>query len=128
MIDYFQYFNNKLFDKDYDLYNNFESNEGNENQNQNNEKDAVKDDFMKKQIEACIDCENHTKNYASLINKGCCYNIRNKNIYSNKDIKLKKIKKMKNYNIKKGDWQCKYCFNINFHFRVECNVCHNDRN
>ena len=60
MIDYFQYFNNKLFDKDYDLYNNFESNEGNENQNQNKEKDAVKDDFIKKQIEACIDRENHT--------------------------------------------------------------------
>jgi len=50
MIDYFQYFNNKLFDKDYALYNNFESNEGNENQNQNKEKDAVKDDFIKKQI------------------------------------------------------------------------------
>ena len=28
--------------------------------------------------------------------------------------KKKKIKKMKNYNIRKGDWQCKYCYNINF--------------
>ena len=69
MIDYFQYFSNKLFDKDYDLYNNFESNEGNENQNQNKEKDAVKDDFIKKQIEACIDCENDKENFASLINE-----------------------------------------------------------
>ena len=37
--------------------------------------------------------------------------------------KKKKIKKMKNYNKRKGDWQCKYCFNINFHFRIICNIC-----
>ena len=42
--------------------------------------------------------------------------------------KKKKIKKMKNYNIRKGDWQCKYCFNINFHFRIICNVCRKNKN
>ena len=37
--------------------------------------------------------------------------------------KKRKIPKMKIYNYKKGDWQCQYCFNINFHFRKKCNVC-----
>ena len=40
--------------------------------------------------------------------------------------KKRKIKKMKNYNKRKGDWQCKNCGNINFHFRTICNIC--DRN
>ena len=45
------------------------------------------------------------------------------NIDTPNQFKKKKIKKMKNYNIRKGDWQCKYCFNINFHFRIVCNIC-----
>ena len=49
---------------------------------------------------------------------------KNNNIHNKK----KKIKKMKNYNIRKGDWQCKNCNNINFHFRIICNVCHKNKN
>ena len=37
--------------------------------------------------------------------------------------KKKKKQKMKSYNIRKGDWQCEHCKNINFHFRNVCNVC-----
>lgn len=41
--------------------------------------------------------------------------------------KKRKIKKMKNYNIRKGDWQCNNCNNINFHFRTVCNICKNSK-
>ena len=37
--------------------------------------------------------------------------------------KKKKINKLKNYNIKKGDWLCPKCNNLNFHFRTVCNIC-----
>ena len=37
--------------------------------------------------------------------------------------KKKKINKLKNYNIKKGDWLCPKCNNINFAFRTVCNIC-----
>ena len=43
--------------------------------------------------------------------------------YNNKIKKKKKINKLKNYNIKKGDWLCPKCNNINFSFRVKCNIC-----
>ncbi len=55
--------------------------------------------------------------------------INKKLIMNDNDIinnKKRKIKKMKNYNKRKGDWQCKNCGNINFHFRTICNIC--DRN
>ena len=54
--------------------------------------------------------------------------ISNNKMKSNNKNKKKKIKKMKKYNIRKGDWQCKYCNNINFHFRIICNVCNKDKN
>ena len=44
-------------------------------------------------------------------------------INKNKIKKKKKINKLKNYNIKKGDWLCPKCNNINFSFRVKCNIC-----
>ncbi len=37
--------------------------------------------------------------------------------------KKKKINKLKNYNIRKGDWLCPKCNNINFSFRAVCNIC-----
>ena len=48
--------------------------------------------------------------------------------FSNKNNKIirkknKKINRLKNYNIKKGDWLCKFCNNINFSFRIKCNIC-----
>ena len=48
-----------------------------------------------------------------------------KNISNNKKKhkKRKKINKLKNYNIRKGDWLCPNCNNINFSFRLICNKC-----
>ena len=54
--------------------------------------------------------------------------ISNKKIKRNNKNKKKKNKKMKNYNIRKGDWQCQHCKNINFHFRIICNVCLKNKN
>ena len=34
-----------------------------------------------------------------------------------------KINKLKKYNIKKGDWLCPFCNNLNFSFRTVCNIC-----
>jgi len=50
-------------------------------------------------------------------------NKRNINNKKRKNKKKKKIKKLKNYNIRKGDWLCPDCNNINFHFRTICNIC-----
>ena len=72
-----------------------------------------------------------TKILDPLINEN--YNIEEANqlenneyIYNdaiNEKIKNKKRKKMKNYNRRRGDWQCENCRNINFHFRTVCNIC-----
>ena len=72
-----------------------------------------------------------TKIIDPLINEN--YNIEEANqlenneyIYNdaiNEKIKNKKRKKMKNYNRRRGDWQCENCRNINFHFRTVCNIC-----
>ena len=48
-------------------------------------------------------------------------NIFNKKTKNNK--RFKKKNKLKSYNIRKGDWLCPVCNNINFHFRSICNIC-----
>ena len=48
------------------------------------------------------------------------YKKTNKN---KKKKKKKKINKLKNYNIRKGDWLCNDCNNLNFSFRFICNRC-----
>ena len=40
-----------------------------------------------------------------------------------KNKKKKNINKLKNYNIRKGDWLCQFCNNLNFSFRIVCNKC-----
>ena len=65
---------------------------------------------------------------------------RNKNNYSvknGKNIFYKKNKrKNNNYNgersesnfeIRRGDWFCQFCFNLNFAFRKQCNKCNNSK-
>jgi hypothetical protein len=49
-------------------------------------------------------------------------NIDNSNNEWN-ECKKKKNKKKKNFNVKKGDWVCYDCKNINFSFRDKCNRC-----
>ena len=40
-----------------------------------------------------------------------------------KQRRKKKKQKLRNYNKRRGDWQCPNCKNINFSFRQICNVC-----
>ena len=61
------------------------------------------------------------------------YNLVPKEIYqdifdhakikSKRNKKKNKKNRLKNYNIRKGDWLCPFCNNINFSFRTECNLC-----
>ena len=104
----FKYFETKLFIKEYDNYSTDYikiNDNGKEEQNLNREN--ANDKEIIAQIEPFI------------------YEIDN--MKAPKKHKKKKIKKIKNYNIRKGDWQCQYCYNINFHFRIICNVCHKDK-
>ena len=104
----FRHFETKLFIKEYDNYSaNYIKINDNEKEEQNLNKEKANDKEIIEQIEPFI------------------YEIDN--MKAPNKYKKKKIKKMKNYNIRKGDWQCKYCYNINFHFRIICNVCHKDK-
>ena len=52
-------------------------------------------------------------------------NKKNKIKKKNKNRKKKnKTNRLKNYNIRKGDWLCPFCNNLNFAFRTVCNICH----
>ena len=76
------------------------------------------DDFMKN--------DNHdNKEYVA-------YQSKEKSSFNNtkdktNNNKKKKINKLKNYNIRKGDWLCNFCNNINFSFRIKCNLCGRDK-
>ena len=75
------------------------------------------DDFMKNNHCNKIQTFSLSKGKKSVFSKN------NKSITKIKKKKKKEIKKLKNYNIKKGDWLCKYCNNLNFSFRIICNKC-----
>lgn len=54
--------------------------------------------------------------------------IKNNNYFNKKtktknNKRVKKKNKLKSYNVRKGDWLCPQCNNINFHFRSICNIC-----
>ena len=38
-------------------------------------------------------------------------------------IQKKKIKNKKLLEVREGDWICKICNNLNFAFRIKCNIC-----
>ena len=105
MFRYFRYFESKLYSYEYGNYfpNDIETND-NEKKQQTLNKEDTNDKTIIDQIEPLLN--------------------EIDNIDVSNQFKKKKIKKMKNYNIRKGDWQCKYCYNINFHFRIICNICH----
>ena len=105
----FRYFESKLYLNEYDNYfpNDIETNDNEKKQQTLNEEDT-NDKAIINQIEPLL------------------YEIDNIDVYyqfEKKNIKKMKIKKMKTHNIKRGNWQCKYCYNINYHFRTICNVC-----
>ena len=123
-----KYFGAKLFITDDDKYSsdNLKINENEDyNEQQNLNKDDANDKAILDKIEPFIneiDNMEPPKYFES--NKYISNDKKTNNIKTKK----KKIKKMKNYNIRKGDWQCKNCNNINFHFRIICNVCHKNKN
>ena len=122
-----KYFGAKLFITDDDKYSsdNLKINEKeDDNEQQNLNKDDANDKAVLDRIEPFINEIDNMEppNYFE-INEYISYN----KLKSNNKNKKKKIKKMKNYNKRKGDWQCKYCFNINFHFRNICNTCGGDK-
>ena len=116
-----------LFITDYDIYSseNIKINKSeDDNEEQNLNKDDVNDKAVLDRIEPFInEIDNMEPPKYFEINEYISNDKKNNNINNKK----KKIKKMKNYNIRKGDWQCKYCFNINFHFRIICNVCNKNK-
>ena len=106
-IDYFNIFNSILFTNYVDhSSDNIEINDK-EKEQQNLDIKDINNKIIIDQIEPFIKVTDDIK--------------QNNNAKINN--KKRKIKKMKNYNIRKGDWQCKHCFNINFHFRKICNIC-----
>ena len=112
----FKYFNSQLFGDYYD---------DNEYQDSTIEEDYIIDADIIKQIEPFLDDDiDKPEEMTSLIpaKRHFYYN----NVYKKKNNKNKK-KKMKNYNIKKGDWQCPKCDNINFSFRTKCNICNEEK-
>ena len=109
----FEFFNNQLYDYQYDFCQDMNILE--ENDMENSDKDDAIYNNLEKELESLID-DNSLPSQSMLDNN---YNYRKNKRNNNK----KKIKKMKNYNIKKGDWQCINCLNINFHFRTVCNIC-----
>ena len=54
-------------------------------------------------------------------------NNNNNNSSNNKSKKTKNKKKKKNFVVKKGDWVCYNCKNINYSFRDKCNKCALDK-
>ena len=109
MLKYLEHFNSKLYPKENDIYpyDCVEINGRRKKEQILNEKN-INDRAIMKQVEHLINEIDNLKDPSN----------------SNIQQKKKKIKKMKNYNIRKGDWQCKHCYNINFHFRIICNICH----
>ena len=102
-------FNSALYPN---IENDYKINESDEDSN-NNDNDIKDSEFFN------IDFFNNNEKVNSI--KEEKNNINEK--INKKGKKKKKINKLKNYNIKKGDWLCPICNNINFAFRTVCNIC-----
>ena len=74
--------------------------------------------------------KNINNNNISGKNKGKnLYNKNNKrknNNYIRKEYKELNINE-KQIEIRRGDWFCQYCYNLNFAFRTQCNRCNNSK-
>ena len=74
--------------------------------------------------------KNINDNNISGKNKGKnLYNKNNKrknNNYIRKEYKELNISE-KQFEIRRGDWFCQYCYNLNFAFRTQCNRCNNSK-
>ena len=83
------------------------------------DEDYEKNEEMKKNIKEIIKTQFEKLFKDEEIN----INIHNDNNKKMKNKKKKRRGKLTNYNKRKGDWLCDKCLNINFNFRIECNIC-----
>jgi len=100
------------------LITNKKEEEYNENVIEKEEEDDEEDEDVEGKKEEYILSKNvlSSLNYIEFFIENNCKNNKKKR-------KRKKKNKLKNYNIRKGDWLCPKCNNINFSFRTECNHC-----
>jgi len=60
------------------------------------------------------------------------YNRNSKNNKKKNNNNVRKEQKVfdineRQYEIRRGDWFCQYCYNLNFAFRTQCNRCNNSK-
>ena len=60
------------------------------------------------------------------------YNRNSKNNKKKNNNNVRKEHKVfdineRQYEIRRGDWFCQYCYNLNFAFRTQCNRCNNSK-
>ena len=60
------------------------------------------------------------------------YNRNSKNNKKKNNNNIRKEQKVfdineRQYEIRRGDWFCQYCYNLNFAFRTQCNRCNNSK-
>ena len=121
-------FNAALFPElanDYKVKENEIEKEDNKNDSSNNIE--YKDPFINSLLE-----DNDIIKYFNIDNKNENKHAQKKEKYFfnkkyTKTKKKKKINKLKSYNIRKGDWLCPKCNNINFSFRIRCNKCDKEK-
>ena len=115
-------FNSKLFSNLKDTYkvnDGYKLNDpGFENKSEEESSEKDDSDFEEEFMKYNNYLNNDNFDYMKIEN-----NYTNNNTKTNKKKKKKKIKKLKSYNIRKGDWLCPKCNNINFSFRIKCNIC-----
>ena len=86
------------------------------------------------------DINNDSINEPKSISYNICGKNKRKKLY-NRNSKINKKKNNNNvrvehkvfdinerqYEIRRGDWFCQYCYNLNFAFRTQCNRCNNSK-
>lgn len=61
-----------------------------------------------------------------LYNRNSKNNKKKNNNNVRKEHKVFEINE-RQYEIRRGDWFCQYCYNLNFAFRTQCNRCNNSK-
>ena len=90
--------------------------------------DAIDNDSIKepKSISYIIIGKNKRKRLYNRNNKNSKNNKKKNNNNVRKEHKVFDINE-RQYEIRRGDWFCQYCYNLNFAFRTQCNRCNNSK-
>ena len=90
--------------------------------------DAIDNDSIKepKSISYIIIGKNKRKRLYNRNNKNSKNNKKKNNNNIRKEQKVFDINE-RQYEIRRGDWFCQYCYNLNFAFRTQCNRCNNSK-